>query len=89
MLPSYLKCTLQQGQPPLLPYNMEVVEISSIWVLLKSKLDSTEKYDGFVQLYQKRLTQTSNRKVHPREFQETLCKKDTTFPTRLKGQVDA
>jgi len=29
VLPSYLKCTLQQGQPPLLPsvYNVEVVEV--------------------------------------------------------------
>jgi len=37
--------TFQQGQPPLLPsvYNMEVVEVSSIGVLLKSKLDWTKK----------------------------------------------
>jgi len=27
MLPSYVKCTLQQGQPPLFPYDMEVVEV--------------------------------------------------------------
>jgi len=33
--------TLQQGQPPLLPSvcNMDIVKVSSIGVLLKSKLD--------------------------------------------------
>jgi len=46
MLPSYFKCTLRQGQPPLLPsvHNMEVVlpvevKVSPIGVMLKSKLE--------------------------------------------------
>jgi len=41
MLPPYFEGTLQQGKPPLRPsvYNMEVVEVPSIRVLLKFKLD--------------------------------------------------
>ena len=46
MLPSYFKCTLQQGQPPLLPSvrSRKVVlpvevKVPSIGVLLESKLD--------------------------------------------------
>jgi len=44
ILPSCFKNTLQQGQPPLLPsvYNVEFVEVPSIGVLLKSKLDWTQ-----------------------------------------------
>jgi len=49
------------------------VKVSSIGVLLKSKLDQTWMHNDLVQLYQKRLKQVLTRRFVP--VKETLCSK--------------
>ena len=48
-------------------------------------------FDDPVQLYQRRLKQTSNKKVRPRDFQEAdfVPKKVLSFQPGSRGQADA
>jgi len=80
LLLPYISIMLQytfQGQPPLIPlvYNMEVVlpvvvEVLPIGVCRSPSLVELKIHDDLVQLFQKRLKQTSNKKVRPHEIQE-------------------
>jgi len=90
-----LQYTFQQGQPPLIPlvYNMEVVlpvvvEVLPIGVCRSPSLVELKIHDDLVQLYQKRLKHTSNKKVRPHEIQEKdfVPKKVLHFQSDPKGK---
>jgi len=83
------------GAIPLLPsvYNMEAAlpvkfEVSSIGVCRSPSLIELKIHDDLVQLYQKRLKQTSNKKVRPHEIQEGdfVPKKVLSFQPDSKGK---
>ena len=98
LLLPYISIMLQytfQGQPPLLPsvYNMEValpvkVEVSLIGVCRSPSLIELKIHDDLVQLYQKRLKQTSNKKDRPHEIQEGdfVPKRVLSFQPDSKGK---
>jgi hypothetical protein len=83
------------GNSPSFPqvYNMETmppaeIEVPSIGVMMESNLVELKMHDDLVQLYQKRLKQTSNKKVRPHEIQEEdfVLKKVLSFELDSRGK---
>jgi hypothetical protein len=64
------------------------IEVPSIGVLLESSLIELKMHDDLAQLYQKRLKQTSNKKVRPHEIQEGdfVLKKVLSFQPDCRGK---
>jgi len=56
-----------------------------VGVQLESKLNQTEMHDGLVQLYRKRLKQTSNKKVRPHEG-DFVLKMTLSFQPDFRGK---